>query len=83
MHISPPPPMIPSVPSELVEMELVHSGILKIYNVLDGTNYVLSRSQVSLNLGRVVDLAPFFNEKLQHEQYLTNVSRACSLTVVM
>ena len=34
----------------------------------DGTDCVLPRSQISLNLGRLVDLATFFNEKIQHEQ---------------
>ena len=40
--------------------------ILKIH--IDSTNCVLFRSQISLNLRRLIDLAPFFTEKLQHEQ---------------
>ena len=32
----------------------------------DGTSCSLSRSQVSLNLGRLADLARFFIVKLQH-----------------
>ena len=48
----------------------------------DGTNCVLSRSQISLNLGHLDDLAPFFKEKLLPEQYLTNVTRVNCCTNV-
>ena len=39
-----------------------HRGAISKWT--NGTNCVLSHSQISLNLGYLVDLAPFFNEKL-------------------
>ena len=44
----------------------VEDPFLKI--PVDGTGCVLSRCQVSLNLGRLIDLAKFFNET-----YMNNI----------